>query len=80
MDQAGLRSQVEIADRETVENGIDEILDAAVTESVALIVVGDPFRSALHSLAGEEGFIENHVMPLFSDAAVAHRASHPYRL
>ena len=36
--------QVRIADRETVEAGIEEILDIATETEVALLIVGDPFR------------------------------------
>lgn len=37
------------ADRDLVEQGADQILDAAATEDVAFLVVGDPFGATTHS-------------------------------
>jgi diphthine synthase len=37
------------ADREFVESGCEEMLELALTENVALLVVGDPFGATTHS-------------------------------
>ncbi len=38
-----------VADRETVEQGGDDMLERARTEDIALLVVGDPFGATTHT-------------------------------
>jgi diphthine methyl ester synthase len=40
---------VEVADREAVEQGAAEMLEAAKTGDVAFLVVGDPFGATTHA-------------------------------
>jgi len=40
---------VQLADREKVEQGVEAILEAARTEHVAFLVVGDPFGATTHA-------------------------------
>ncbi|KAG8470460.1 hypothetical protein KFE25_008881 [Diacronema lutheri] len=41
--------KIEIADREMVESGFDEVLATGCEEHVALLVVGDPFGATTHA-------------------------------
>jgi diphthine synthase len=41
--------KIEIADREMVEGGFDEVLAGGCAEGVALLVVGDPFGATTHA-------------------------------
>jgi len=41
--------EVKLADRERVEQGIDEVLRAALEKRVAFLVVGDPFGATTHT-------------------------------
>lgn len=41
--------EVIVADREMVEDGADEFLDAARDDDIALLVVGDPFGATTHT-------------------------------
>ena len=40
--------RVTLADRECVEQGVEEILQAAREERIAFLVVGDPFAATTH--------------------------------
>ena len=41
--------EVILADRDLVEQGADEILDGALEQEIAFLVVGDPFGATTHS-------------------------------
>lgn len=41
--------QVQVADREQVESGIDKLLEKGKSTNVALLVVGDPFGATTHT-------------------------------
>ena len=41
--------EVILADRELVEQGVEEVLDLAKDEEIAFLVVGDPFGATTHA-------------------------------